>query len=140
MPAHTNQVAEVQQLKKLEPALSHNVLLYVDLDAPPHTLQVCKPGLAHQAQRNDAPGNADFSAGGLQLRARGRAKLGCQLRNRVAPPKLVWVRCQAQRLDLLQLFLALLKLLAWLKWQRENPFRISQASIAATAIAGQESD
>jgi hypothetical protein len=50
--------------------------------------------------------------------------LGRQLRSRIGPSKFVRVRVQAQRLDLLQLFLALLKLVAWLKLQRENPFRI----------------
>jgi hypothetical protein len=34
----------------------------------------------------------------------------------------VWVRFHAQRLNLLQLLLALLKLVARLKLQRENPF------------------
>jgi hypothetical protein len=55
--------------------------------------------------------------------------LGRQLGNGIAPTKFVWICFQAQGLNLLQLFLTLLKLIARLKLQRENPFPIKRRRV-----------
>src|SRR5712664_3071659 len=99
MAAHTNQVAEVKQFKEL------------------------KPSLAHQTHRQDSSGKANVALLSLQICGGGFAKLGRKVGNGVGPTKFVWIRSQAQRLNLLQFFLTLLKLLARLKFQRENPFQ-----------------
>jgi hypothetical protein len=84
---------------------------------------VRKASLAHQAHGQDSPSNSNLAAVSLQIGSGGLVKLAGQLGNRVGPAKFVWIRFQAQRLNLLQFLLTLLKLLARLKLQKENPFR-----------------
>src|SRR6266849_3355934 len=123
MAAHTNQIAEVKQLKQFKPRLADHVFLYINLNALSGPLQVRKSRLAHQTHRQDSPGEANVPVLSLQIRAGGPVKLRRKVSGSIGPTKFVWIRSQAQRLNLLQFFLTLLKLLARLKFQRENPFR-----------------
>src|SRR5712672_1172981 len=123
MAAHTNQIAEIEQFIEFKPSLTDYILLYVDLNALSGPLQVRKSRLTHQAHREDSASDANFTVRSLQIRAGSRAKLGGQIGNSIGPTKFVWIGSQAQRLNLLQFFLTLLKLLARLKFQRENPFQ-----------------
>src|SRR6266853_7037838 len=123
MAAHTNPLTDVAQFIKFKPSLAAYILLYVDLNALSGPLQVRKSRLTHQAHRQDSPGKANVTVRSLQIRAGRRAKLGSQIGNGIGPTKFVWICSQAQRLNLLQFFLTLLKLLARLKFQRENPFQ-----------------
>jgi hypothetical protein len=119
MAAHTDQIAEVEQLKQFKPCLADNILPYIDLNALSRSLQVRKSSLAHQSHRQDSPGKANVALLSLQICGGGFAKLGRKVGNGVRPTKFVWIRSQAQRLNLLQFFLTLLKLLARLKFQRK---------------------
>jgi hypothetical protein len=82
-------------------------------------LQVRKAGLAHEAHRNDSSRDANFPLVSLQIGAGTLAKFCGELRDRIAPAKFVWICLQAEGLNLLELFLTLLKLFARLKWQRK---------------------
>ena len=119
MSANANGIAQVQQLKQLESTLSDHILFHVDLKALSGALQVRETGLAHEAHRNDSSRDADFPLVGLQIGAGSLAKLGGQLRDRIAPAKFVRVCLQAKGLNLFELFLTLLKLFARLKLQRK---------------------
>jgi hypothetical protein len=117
MTSHTDGITEVQQMKELESLFSHNIFLYIDLNALPGTLQVRKSGFAHEPQGNDPPGDAHLLPVRLQLRPEAAPELLHQRSRRIRPTKFVGIRFMPQRLNLLEFLQALLKLVARLKLQ-----------------------
>ena len=117
-------------MKELETLFTHNIFLYIHLNALTHPLQMGKPGLAHKPERDDAPRHAHFPLVGLQLGGGSRTELLHQGRGRIRPAELPRIRIMPQRLDLLELLAALLKLVARLKFQ---------GKILSTAMAAEYS-
>src|SRR5207248_10573977 len=122
MPPNPDGVAKVEELKHLEATLADNILLYIDLDALPSALQMREACLAHEPQRNDPSRNA-YLVLRVQLWAGFFPVFLAQGRRRVGPTKLAWIRIESERLTLLELLSSLLKLVARLELQTENPFR-----------------
>ena len=90
--------------------------------------------LAHQAIADDAARDANFALLGLELRRRCARIFLDDRRGRLGPAKLARKRIDSQRSNLLEFFLALLKLVARLKFQSgKNPFRRSGKYIGARA-------
>src|SRR5690349_8420186 len=110
-------------MKQLESFFADNVFLHVDLDALASALQVRKTRLAHQAKRYDAARDTHFALSRLQFRCGRLGVLLYESSRCIRPAKFSWIWIVPQRLDLLEFLLALLKLVARLKLQRENPFR-----------------
>ncbi len=136
MPAHADGISQVEQLEELEATFAHNILLYVDLDSLARPLQMRKTRLAHQSERNNAPGHAQFSLPCLQLRSGRLAVFSNQRRWRIRPTKFARKHVEAQRLDLLEFLLALLKLIARLKLQLGIPFRGNAAEYSGPRPSG----
>src|SRR5437773_2738945 len=109
-------------MKQVESFFADNIFLRVDLDTLSGTLQVRKARLTHQAERYDAARDTHFALSRLQFRCSGLGVLLDESSRRIRPAKFSWIWIVPQRLDLLEFFLTLLKLVARLKLQRENPF------------------
>src|SRR5579859_1955587 len=122
MPAHTNVVAQIQQLKKLEAPFANHIFLHVNLDSLPAALQMGKTRFPHQPVRNDSPRHSNFLFLRFQFPGLRRRVLAHQIRRRVAPAKFPWKCFKSKSLYLLQLFLALFKLVTRLELQGEVPF------------------
>src|SRR5512133_53119 len=103
-----DKVAGVEQLEEREAVFADFILLDVDLQLSATLRQVSESGLAHQANRRDAAGNADFHARALELFRRFRRVLGQDLRNLVRGLVLVGITLLTERLDLRELLAALL--------------------------------
>ena len=89
---------------------------------------------AHQAIADDPARDANFALIGLELRRRCGGILLDDRRGRLGPAKLARKRIDSQRSNLFEFFLALLKLVARLKFQSgKNPFRRSGKYIGACA-------
>ena len=121
MPPNPDGVAKVEELKDLEATLANNIFLYIDLDALPGALQMRETCLAHQPQRND-PSRDTYLVLRIQLWAGFFPVFLDQGRRRIRPTKLAWIRIESERLNLLELLSSLLKLVARLELQTENPF------------------
>jgi hypothetical protein len=91
-------------------------------------------GLAHQSNGNDASGDANVAPISLEF-ACGRLGISMdQLGSGMGPAKFARKWIKAELLNLLKLFLALLKLVAGLKLQTGNILSgVGAASIAANA-------
>ena len=122
MPAHTDGIAQVQQVKQLKSLLPDNVPSHVNLDFLSRSLEMGEPRLAHQSIRDHAPGNPHFALVRFQFRTARLSVLLYQRSRRIRPAKFTGIRIMSQRLDLFEFLVALFKLVARLKLQRENPF------------------
>src|SRR5713226_3621809 len=137
--AHTNRIAEIEKVEELEPVLPHNILFNVNLHALTGAEQVREARFPHEPKRNDAPSDAHFRFSGFELSRGAIAESFHQSGDCVRPTKLVGIGIEAQSLDLLELFLALVKLVARLKLQQKIPFHMEcTASIAARGVTRQE--
>src|SRR5580704_960165 len=132
MPANTDVIAQIEQVKQLESLVTENIFARVNLHTLPRALQMRKARFSHQAIADEAAGNANFALFGLKVRRRcGRIFLN-DARRRLRRAKFARKRINSQCSDLLEFFLALLKLVAWLKFQSgKNPFRRSRKYIGA---------
>ena len=65
--ADADVVAEVEQFVQLESLVADRIFLDVDLQSLAALLQVGEPGLAHEADRHDASGDADIHARWLRV-------------------------------------------------------------------------
>ncbi len=134
MPANPDRITQVEQVEQFESLIAQHILARIDLHALPRALQVRETRLTHQAIANNAAGNANLTLLGLQLRRScGRIFLDDRRRS-LGAPKLTRKRIDSQCSDLLEFFLALLKLVPRLKFQSgKNPFRSSEKYIGARA-------
>ena len=99
-------VAQVEQLVELETLLSDRVFLDVNLKLLPRLLQMGEPGLAHEADGHDAPGDSHRDARSFQLLA-GLVRIGFEnLRNGMRELVLAGVGRLAQCFNLLELVAA----------------------------------
>src|SRR5260370_6139052 len=90
-------------------------------------------------KRDEEPRNSHFHFSGFEHSRGDNAESYQQRGDCVRPTKLVGIGIEAQSLDLLELFLALVKLVARLKLQQEIPFHMEcTASIAARSVTRQE--
>jgi hypothetical protein len=103
--AHADVVAEVEQFVELETLLTNRIFLHVNLQLLPTLLQMREPGLAHEANRHDAPGDAHVHAHLFELFRGLRQIVGQNLRDGVRELVLAAVRGLAQGLNPFQ-FLA----------------------------------
>src|SRR6202140_5284510 len=107
-------------MKKLEAFFSYYIFLHIDLDTAAGALKMGEPGLAHQANGNDASSDAHVATIGLQF-AGGRLGICVnKLGRSMGPAKFARKWIKAKALNLLELFLALVKLIAGLKLQTGN--------------------
>src|SRR5206468_3485988 len=106
--------------KQLETAVADDVLLHIDLQALAGPLQVGKARFAHQPQGDDATGHAHLALLGLQFPARGLTVFIHKRGGSISPAEFPRIRIKTQFLDLLKFLLALFKLVARLKLQRES--------------------
>jgi hypothetical protein len=81
---------------------------------------MCEPGLAHEAHGNQAAGDTNVVAVGLQFACRRLGICMHQLGRSMGPAKFARKWIKAKALNLLELFLALFKLVAGLKLQTGN--------------------
>src|ERR1700719_229341 len=113
-------VPQVQELKKLEALFSDYIFLHIDLNTLAAALNMGETGLAHQPNGNDAAGHTNVATIGFEI-ACGRLGIGVnELGGAVGPAKFPREWIKAKLLNLLELFLALLKLVAGLKLQTGN--------------------
>ena len=103
-----DQVAEIEELVKLEVALPHGVQPGVDLQAFPSSRQVRKPRLAVRADGHDAARYPHGNFARSKLFRRERRVFGRDLGNRVRHIILARVSLVAQVNDRLEFFPALL--------------------------------
>src|ERR1700676_5663712 len=97
-------------MKKLEAFFSYYIFLHIDLDTPAGPLKMGEPGLAHQANGNEASGDANVATIGLQF-AGGRLGICVnKLGGSVGPAKFARKWIKAKGLNLLEFFLGLSKL------------------------------
>src|SRR6266481_1726829 len=83
---------------------------------------MCKPGLPHQPVGNDSPGYSHLFLLRFQFLSLRRGVLPNEVRRCVAPAEFARKCFKSKSLDLFQLLLALLKLVARLELQVEVPF------------------
>ncbi len=95
MTRDADDVAQVQQAKKLERLFADNIKLDVDLQLLSLILQMRERGLAHQAQGHDAPGDAHLRFCGFQFRRRRFAPLANYFCGRVGKVEMVRVGVNA---------------------------------------------
>ena len=107
VPFDPNQVAQVEQLVKLEVALPDRVQAHVDLQPRAAARQVRESGLAVRANRHHPARNAHRDFLRVQLLRRARRVLGKDLGQAVSELPLARVKLEAQIGDGLELFLAL---------------------------------
>ena len=98
-------VAEIEQLVEFEAFFADRIFLDVNLQPLPALLQVCEPGLAHEPDGHDAPGDAHVDARILQLLGGFLRVLRENLRNGVGEVVLARIGLLAESFDLFQ-FLA----------------------------------
>ena len=101
--ADSDVVAEIEQLVQLESFFADRVFLDVDLQPLPVLLQVGEPGLAHQPDGHDAPGDAHVDARILQLLGSLLRVLRQNLRNGVSEFVLAGIDLLSQSFNLFQL-------------------------------------
>ena len=65
--ARANVITDIEQLVELEAFFPNRIFLDVNLKLPPALLQKEEGGLAHSANRHDAPGDVYFDALRLKL-------------------------------------------------------------------------
>src|SRR5580658_2597223 len=118
-----NNVAEIQKLKKLERFLADNVEFYVELQPGAIAQEVSERRFTVGTQRHDAARRAQFHSLSREFLGVAIPVLFQHLTGCKRPGKLVGVRRMAQRLDFLQFFLALTKLVNRFKFQELGPFR-----------------
>jgi hypothetical protein len=90
------------------------------LDAVAAALNMGEAGLAHQAKGNDASRDTDVATIGLQLAGGRLGMCADQLGSGVGPAKFARKWIKPKPLNLLKLFLTLLKLVAGLELQTGN--------------------
>src|SRR5882724_2054017 len=101
--ADADVVAQVEELPQLKALFANSVLLDVELEPLSILLEEREPGLAHQADRHDASGDAHVDPCGLEFLARLAAVFGQNLRNGVAEVVLARICRLPESFNLLQL-------------------------------------
>src|SRR5882762_6543670 len=101
--ADADVVAQVEQLVDFEAFLPDRVLLDVSLEALSVLLQLSKPGLAHQPNRQNPPGDADVDARGFQFFGGLGGIFRENLRDRTREVVTPGIRLLPQGLELLEL-------------------------------------
>src|SRR5260370_41334301 len=109
-------------MKQLESRFADYIPLYIDLKALTSPLQMRKTRFSHEPRRDDAAGNPHFALVCFQFRPAGLPILLDERGGGIRPAKFAGIRIVSQRLNLFEFLLALFKLVARLKLQRENPF------------------
>src|ERR1700730_3099922 len=120
MATHPYGITQVQQVKKLEAPFSYYIFLHIDLDAVTAALKMGETSIAHEAKGNEAPRDTNVATIGLQFTCGGLGMRVNQVGSGVGPAKFArkWIKPKA--LNVLELFLPLLKLVAGLKLQTGN--------------------
>jgi len=88
MPANSDVVAQVKQVKQLESLVTENIFPCVNLNALPLALQMREARFSHQPIADDAARNANFTLLGVKLRRRRRRVFFDDRRRRLGPTKL----------------------------------------------------
>jgi hypothetical protein len=99
-------VADVEELVEFPELIADGILLDVDLKLLAALLKMSETRFAHQADGDEASGNGDGSALGLEFFARAGGELGENLRHLVAATKVMRVGRLTKSFDLLQLLFA----------------------------------
>ena len=115
VPGNADEIAQIEQLKQFERPRAHDVELHVNLQSLARAGDVRKPGLAVQAERQDASGHAHGRLGRFQRRGVGRGILFDQLRRGRRPFEFVGIRLMPASFDLGKLLLTLKILVLRLK-------------------------
>ena len=101
--ADADVVAEVEQLVEFESLFADGIFLHVNLQLLAALLKVRESGLAHEADRHDASGDADVDARLLEFLGGLCGVLRQDLLGRMGELVLAAVRGLAERLNLFQL-------------------------------------
>ena len=99
-------VADVEELVELPKLVADGIFLDVDLEPFAGLLEMGEAGLAHEADGNQASGDGDGDALGLQLFARAGGVRGQNLGHLVGGVEVVGIGRLTEGFDLLQLLLA----------------------------------
>src|SRR5580693_3208420 len=115
-------------MKQLEPSLSDNVFLYIDLYALAGTLEMRESNLTHRPERNEPTSRAHFLLFRFQLCGWFFAMFFHKGSRRVRPAKFPRIRLIAKCLNLFKFLLPLLKLVARFKLQGRS-FRRNRSRV-----------
>ena len=99
-------VADVEQLVELPELVADGIFLDVDLQLFAGLLEMGEAGLAHEADGDEASGDGDLDARGLQLFAGAGGVRGQDLRHLMSRAEVVGIGRLTESFDLLQLLLA----------------------------------
>ena len=124
MPANSDRIAQIEQMKQLESLVAQHIFTRINLHALARALQMRETRLAHQSIADDAPRYAHFALVGLEFRRR----CGAEYFSTIVAGVSVQRNSRGngsipKRSNLLEFFLALLKLVARLEFQTKDSFR-----------------
>ena len=115
MTGHSDQIAKIKQLEKFVRFFADIIQLHVDLQPMAGPINVSEARFPMQAKGENAPGHTHHRLGDIQRGCVSGPVFLEQFLRRCRPIEFMRIGLVPARLDLGKLFLALQKLIGWLK-------------------------